>query len=235
LCRWLRLLAAAVYAASGHLLFPRKGELFAKQFDAKRPALGATAACIASPITVNPGVSLASLSASSSGAVPYGKSGMSGAQFFWFDRAGRRMESLGGSDVTGVSNPALSVVDGEAEELLLSDSPGKTPADASPDGQFLLYNASEPGASADLWLLPLVGERASRPFVQTRFDDRDGQFSRRTASGSRTSLPTPAEARSTCGRFRGSEIRSRSRWPAGRSRDGDAAVWSRSMSLRTSG
>ena len=72
---------------------------------------------------------------------------------------------------------ALSVDDGGPEELLLSDARGKTPADVSPDGQFLLYNASEPGASADLWLLPLTGERTPRPFVQTRFDDRDGQFS----------------------------------------------------------
>ena len=44
--------------------------------------------------------------------------------------------------------------------------------------------------------------------------------SRPTASGSRTSRPTPAEAKSTCGRFRGPVIGSRCRWPAGRSRGG---------------
>jgi Tol biopolymer transport system component len=64
-----------------------------------------------------------------------------------------------------------------AEELLWSDERAKSPADVSPNGQVLLYSSSAPGASADLWLLPLTGDRTPRPFVQTRGDDRDGQFS----------------------------------------------------------
>jgi hypothetical protein len=52
---------AAVYARSGHLLFPRQGELLAQSFDVTRLALVGEAFRVADSVSVNPGISLASL------------------------------------------------------------------------------------------------------------------------------------------------------------------------------
>jgi eukaryotic-like serine/threonine-protein kinase len=232
--------AAAVYA-SGHLLFPRQGELFAQAFDPKRLALGGSAFRVAPTIAVNAGVSLASLAASSSGAVAYGKAAELRTQVIWFDRSGKRLAPLGAPDITSVANPALSPdgrqlafsnvtasnwdiwstddrgatrrltsdpaldffpvwsADGRrvifqstrgkaadlysislndgVETLLLTDERSKSPTDVSPDGRFLLFNAATASGLSDVWLLELSGGRASRPLVQTRFDDREAQFS----------------------------------------------------------
>ena len=50
------------------------------------------------------------------------------------------------------------------------------PESWSPDGRFLLFvnNAS---TGTDLWALPMTGDRKAFPVVQTRFDERRGQFS----------------------------------------------------------
>src|SRR5204863_6156894 len=100
--------AASVYAASGHLLFVRQGELFAQSFDVARLALNGEAFRIADRISVNPGVSLASLSASASGAIAYGTGSVRRTQFAWFDRSGKRLETVGAPDQTNLANPALS-------------------------------------------------------------------------------------------------------------------------------
>jgi Tol biopolymer transport system component len=63
------------------------------------------------------------------------------------------------------------------EELLLESSLIKLPNDWSPDGRFLLYRQEDPKTGADLWVLPLSGERKPFPFVNTNFDERNGQFS----------------------------------------------------------
>ncbi len=60
----------------------------------------------------------------------------------------------------------------EEDELVISSPQFKNIEDLSPDGRLLIYNTS-PGAanSVDLWLLPLVGERNPRPFLNTPFDE----------------------------------------------------------------
>ncbi len=83
---------AAVYARSGHLLFPRQGELLAQPFDAARLALDGEAFRVADSVSVNPAISLASLSASASGPIAYGTESIRRTQFAWFDRSGRRLE-----------------------------------------------------------------------------------------------------------------------------------------------
>ena len=50
------------------------------------------------------------------------------------------------------------------------------PSDISADGRVLLYSRAT-GAPMDVWYLPLDGDRTPRPFVETVFDERDGQFS----------------------------------------------------------
>jgi Tol biopolymer transport system component len=64
-----------------------------------------------------------------------------------------------------------------SEELLLESSLAKYPQDWSPDGRFLLYLQIDPKTGYDLWVLPLFGERKPFPFVNSSFDEADGQFS----------------------------------------------------------
>ena len=99
---------AAVYARSGHLLFPREGALLAQSFDATRLSLLGEAFRVADSVSVNPGISLASLSASASGPIAYGTETIRRTQFTWFDRAGRRLETLGPPDQRSMANPSLS-------------------------------------------------------------------------------------------------------------------------------
>ena len=99
---------AAVYARSGHLLFPRQGELLAQSFDATRLALAGDAFRVADSVSVNPGISLASLSASASGPIAYGTDSIRRTQFAWFDRSGKRLETLGTPDQRSLANPSLS-------------------------------------------------------------------------------------------------------------------------------
>jgi Tol biopolymer transport system component len=63
------------------------------------------------------------------------------------------------------------------EELLLESSLEKAPLHWSPDGRFLLYGQVDPKTGFDLRALPLFGDRKPFPFVNTRFNENDGQFS----------------------------------------------------------
>jgi Tol biopolymer transport system component len=99
---------AAVYARSGHLLFPRQGELLAQSFDPTRLALDGEAFRVADSVSVNPAVSLASLSVSAAGPIAYGTDSIRRTQFAWFDRSGRRVETLGPPDQRSLANPSLS-------------------------------------------------------------------------------------------------------------------------------
>src|SRR4030095_15910469 len=99
---------AAVYTRYGHLLFPRQGELLAQPFDARRLTLDGEPFRVADSVSVNPGISLASLSASASGPIAYGTDRIRRTQFAWFDRSGRRLETLGTPDQRGLANPSLS-------------------------------------------------------------------------------------------------------------------------------
>jgi Tol biopolymer transport system component len=51
----------------------------------------------------------------------------------------------------------------ESETVLLFDSLHKFPTSWSPDGRFIMYTAVSPKTDADLWILPLTGER--KPYV----------------------------------------------------------------------
>ena len=50
------------------------------------------------------------------------------------------------------------------------------PSAVSPNGSVLLYTRAT-GPSSDLWYVPLGGDRAPHPFVDTASHERDGQFS----------------------------------------------------------
>jgi Tol biopolymer transport system component len=65
------------------------------------------------------------------------------------------------------------------EDVLLASDVNKWPESWSPDGQFLLYNTGEAKSNQyyDIWVLPLVGERKPRPFIESPFIDVASQFS----------------------------------------------------------
>jgi Tol biopolymer transport system component len=63
------------------------------------------------------------------------------------------------------------------EEVLLEDNRDKSPQSWSPDGRFILYIRSGPPTGDDLFVLPLSGDRKPVPFLQTPFNEYDGQFS----------------------------------------------------------
>jgi Tol biopolymer transport system component len=63
------------------------------------------------------------------------------------------------------------------ESLLLESSEDKFASDWSADGRFLLYTSASPQTNADMWVLPLIGERKPWPFLQTPAGEKLGQFS----------------------------------------------------------
>src|SRR5262245_2629886 len=70
-------------------------------------------------------------------------------------------------------------LDGTGKEELLLATPGaEMPSDWSRDGRILLYTTlSDSTTTADIFALPLNGERKPYPVVQTAFDERNPQFS----------------------------------------------------------
>jgi eukaryotic-like serine/threonine-protein kinase len=64
-----------------------------------------------------------------------------------------------------------------SDELLLESELDKYPMSWSPDGRFLLYLGVDPKTKLDLWVLPLGGDRKPFPFLQTEFNEANGQFS----------------------------------------------------------
>ena len=125
--------AAAVYAPSGHLLFARHGELLAYAFDATRLTLEGESFRVAESVSVNQGISVASLSASASGPIAYGTDRIRRTQFAWFDRSGRRLETVGPPDQRSLANPSLS-----------------------PDGNRLAFSRVV-GGNWDVWLSDMQG------------------------------------------------------------------------------
>jgi eukaryotic-like serine/threonine-protein kinase len=125
--------SAAVYAAAGYLLFVRQGELYAQSFDATRRTLTGAAFRIASGVSFSPGVSLASVSASASGAIAYGTGSIRRTQFAWVDRSGKRLKTIGPPTQTNLANPELS-----------------------PDARQLAFSRGV-GGNWDIWLMDMQG------------------------------------------------------------------------------
>ena len=67
-----------------------------------------------------------------------------------------------------------AVRSGEPEERLPIDQ--VVVYDWSRDGRFILLTKVIPSRSRDLWVLPLEGDGKPFPLVETRFEEREGQF-----------------------------------------------------------
>jgi Tol biopolymer transport system component len=72
-----------------------------------------------------------------------------------------------------------SAIGAGKEDLLLRVGRDLRILDWSRDGKFLLYipDIGDPKTGADLWLLPLEGDKKPMPFLATRFRETNGQFS----------------------------------------------------------
>ena len=68
--------------------------------------------------------------------------------------------------------------DGSAEEEpLFTNDYDKYPMTVSPDGKVLIFVQTHPETRADIWLLPLEGEKTPQALVHTRFDERSAALS----------------------------------------------------------
>ncbi len=63
------------------------------------------------------------------------------------------------------------------EEQLLSSADQVTASSFSPDGKELAYFATSPETGADIWILPLEGDRKPQPFLRTKFNETFPAFS----------------------------------------------------------
>ncbi len=83
-----------------------------------------------------------------------------------------------GSERNGVYGVFWKPADGSGTEEQLIGAPDfLLPEDWSPDGKSLVYTQIDPINQGDLWVLPLEGERKSRPFLKTQFDEFGARFS----------------------------------------------------------
>ena len=123
---------AAVYSASGHLMFVRQRTLFSQRFDANRLELVGDPVSVSSEIAVDVNVGSTALSASRAGALLY-RTGLAHAerQLAWVDRSGAERARLGEPDDTRTWGPELS-----------------------PDGRTVAITKTASG-NQDIWLLDL--------------------------------------------------------------------------------
>lgn len=63
------------------------------------------------------------------------------------------------------------------EEQLMSSQDWTTASSFSPDGKELVYNDESPETGMDIMVLPLEGERRSRPLIHTKFNEQFGAIS----------------------------------------------------------
>jgi serine/threonine protein kinase len=63
------------------------------------------------------------------------------------------------------------------EELLIESDLVKSPTSWSADGKFILYMVQDPKTNADVWALPLTGDRKPFPLLQTPFIESHPQIS----------------------------------------------------------
>jgi serine/threonine protein kinase len=86
--------------------------------------------------------------------------------------------SVFSSNREGVTNLFLKNASGVGdEEVLLKSDENKTADDWSADGKFIVYDSRNTQNKADLWILPMEGDRKPFPFLQTVFNELQAQFS----------------------------------------------------------
>ena len=107
------------------------------------------------------------------------------------------------------------------DEVVFADQSAKAPQSWSSDGRFVIYSSGAP--AADIWVLPMFGDRKPFPFLQTQFTERQPRFSPdgRWICTYRTNR---AGSRCTSRRFPGPEANGRFPRPVANSRNGNATA-----------
>ncbi len=78
----------------------------------------------------------------------------------------------------GISDLYLVAPSGESDrELLLHTPDSKGLNDWSRDGRYIVFLTTTTSTKKDLWVLPMTGERVPVPFLQTPFEELQGQVS----------------------------------------------------------
>lgn len=67
--------------------------------------------------------------------------------------------------------------DSGAEQPLVTTPYTKALTDGSSDGRTLLYTTLDPTTGADVWALPMTGDRKPFPVLRTAFEEQDAHFS----------------------------------------------------------
>jgi Tol biopolymer transport system component/predicted Ser/Thr protein kinase len=66
---------------------------------------------------------------------------------------------------------------GVAQDEALDKAQPRDPSDWSRDGHYIIEVARDPGTKADIWVLPLFGDRKPFPFLQTEFNEVGAKLS----------------------------------------------------------
>jgi eukaryotic-like serine/threonine-protein kinase len=121
--------SAAIYAASGQLLFARQRKLYAQDFDVKRLELKGNVYAVGD---VAAEVGIALISSSASGPILYrANTGITRRHLEWFDRKGTVVSTISASESDGLQTPSMS-----------------------PDGRNVAFSRMADG-NQDIWLLEL--------------------------------------------------------------------------------
>jgi hypothetical protein len=122
--------SAAVYAASGHVLFVRQRTLFAQPFDVKTLQVSGQKVSLATSVPAE-GAAPA-FSVSDSGVMTYTSGGAEEQQFAWFDRDGRLLNTVGppghyrGVDLSRDGRVAVHRHDGSGGDIYIFEPDGRT-------------------------------------------------------------------------------------------------------------
>jgi eukaryotic-like serine/threonine-protein kinase len=107
-----KLLASAdgpgVFVDPDRLLFIRQGVLLSQRFDSRHNELIGDPQIVADRVSYDPVIHLGGYSVSSNGRIALRTGGTERRQLTWYDRSGKRMESVGEPDVSVLHSPAIS-------------------------------------------------------------------------------------------------------------------------------
>jgi Tol biopolymer transport system component len=178
--------SVAVYVPPGFLLFVRGGVLLAQRFDVERMGLVGEPFRLADDVAFTPGTGAAALSASTSGTIVY-RTAAAGPTLAWFDRMGREVGLVKGSDRANPIGPELSpdgqrlavfrTVDGNRDIYVIDVTRGITTRFTvneayegwpvwSPDGKALVFASSRNGRY-DLYRKTLSGAGTEEPVLES--------------------------------------------------------------------